>query len=653
MSSREQVIAHLKANRRAAHQFLFEHRHPETTPDFHYEMIDDWHGPSRAVMHMAYRGSAKSTIGEEAVVIRALFKEFHNCVILGESQPKANERLAAIKYEFEENEVLNEIFGDLVGTTWNEDKIILTNGVCIQSKGAGQSFRGTKHLIWRPDLLFVDDLENDENSGTPDARAKLLKYFMANVRGALAKNHRMMMTATPLGPEALAVKFYANPDWHRRRYPVKYRDVETGEWRSTWPDQRSIEEIDALEQEFRNAGSGTEFMQEYMVEAQDPASKAFTPDMFRTEATVRAYQPVVSVYDPARTAKEKSAHTGVVHGSWSGNRLLVWEAYGRTWMPDQIIDDMFRQQERFNSATVGVEDHGLHEFLMQPLRAEQVRRQQLLPLKIVKPPKGKDDFIRSLQPFFKAGEVIFAGECADLRQQLEDFPTGRKDVPNALAYFLTLRPGQLVYDGLGPQHIVEDMVAARGSPVWVTVNSRNGMTAAVLMQLVNGSLHILADYVREGDAGIVLADILQDATLEAAMKPRLMAAPAHFEKFETVGLRAAARKIPVEVRQGGPEHVGREEVRALLRRAAHGQSALMVSTRARWVLNGFLSGYAYGVEKTGALSSEPVEGNYRVLMECIETFTALLRNPVLDDTDSAINYAQTADGRRYISARAR
>jgi hypothetical protein len=50
---------------------------------------------------------------------------------------------------------------------------------------------------------------------------------------------------------------------------------------------------------------------------------------------------------------------------------------------------------------MGVEEDGLNEFLMQPIRQEQVRRGMMLPVEGVRAPIGKIDFIRALQPFFR------------------------------------------------------------------------------------------------------------------------------------------------------------------------------------------------------------------------------------------------------------
>ena len=142
-----------------------------------------------------------------------------------------------------------------------------------------------------------------------------------------------------------------------------------------------------------------EYMQEYMVEAVDPSTRVFSRSMFKVEPIVRTWHPTYAMYDPARTVKASSAHTGKVVFSWVGTKLIVWEAEGELWMPDKIIEDIFKTAEQYNPIKIGVEKDGLEEFLLQPLRAEQIRRATIIPVVGLSAPAGKLAFIRSLQPF--------------------------------------------------------------------------------------------------------------------------------------------------------------------------------------------------------------------------------------------------------------
>jgi hypothetical protein len=186
--------------------------------------------------------------------------------------------------------------------------------------------------------------------------------------------------------------------------------------------------------------------------------------------------------------------------------------------------------------------------------------------------------------------------------------------------------------------------------MYLAVNATQMYTTAVLIQVNDGVFNVIWDAVREGDPGAVLAGIVADSGLEAGQRPRLYAGPEHFGNYDTVGLRGAARKVPVDLSQSGLGLDGRDEVRGLLRRQIRGGPALRVSTRARWTLNAFAGGFCKSVGKNGVLSEFPDPGPYETLMSGVESFASLLKMGSIGE-DQPVNWQTTSDGRRYISSR--
>src|SRR6516225_7577081 len=128
---REQLIRKFADDRVIAHQALFAHRHGSTTPKFHDELITLMHSGAPKVLVMAFRGGGKSTLAEEMIILAAAMKLVKNVLIIGANSERANDRLRAIKHELVSNELLIELFGNLVGPTWNEARIELANGVVL------------------------------------------------------------------------------------------------------------------------------------------------------------------------------------------------------------------------------------------------------------------------------------------------------------------------------------------------------------------------------------------------------------------------------------------------------------------------------------------------------------------------------------------
>lgn len=646
-----------------AHEYFFGQNHTEATPAFHEEMIEDWHSDEPNVGAMAFRGAAKSTRAEEAIAISIWFERARNIVVLGDSEARAIDRIRAIKNIILNNERGQRLFNVGMGDIWTETKVTFSNGIILQGYGRGQSLRGVKHLDNRPDLIFLDDIEDEESVKTPEGRAKTMTWFTKTVIPAKTPNGKMRMAATPLHPNALAPTLAAAKDhWLFKKYPIIYKD-ELDNWKATWPERYSVAWAEHKKAELNALGEGDTFIQEYMVQATNPATQVFTPDLIRVVPQVRSWHAVYAMYDPARTTHKKSATTGKAVWSWIGRKMVIWDAFARKLMPDEIVQDIFECEERFSPVAIGVEETGLNEWLRQPLRTEQVQRGVTLPLRALNAPKGKMDFIKGLQPYFKAGEVEFACDLPELRDQLLGFPTGDIDAPNALAYALRMKLGAPIYDSFRAEHMCVELRPTPRSPLWLAVNSDGRCTTAAMCQINQGQLTIFSDWMREGDPGQVLGDILMEAAMEtpdgradhglklpttaSRMSLRLIAPRPHFDLYSPIGLRAAVKKIPADLNKGGDIAQGRAELRRLFERVVHGQPAVRIDTRATWTARALAGGFCRTAEMV-----EPDANAYRVMMEGVESFAAMLRGASVQD-DSVGNFDYTSSGQRFRSARAR
>lgn len=644
-----EIVERLSRNRPLAHETLFKARHPNATPEFHAELINLWHGNRPNICFIAFRGSGKSTLSEEGLVIKTVLHEFENAIIFGASFDLAAQRLHAVRREFEKNEELLQIFGDLRSQPWADDKLEFTNGVVIQAMGRGQSMRGTKEETKRPDFILLDDIEDRESVRTPEARKKVGDWLFGDVIPAGDYKPVVRMLANDLHPECIPNQL-KNPDsdFLVKVYPWEYLDA-GGERRATWPGRFPLEFIDKKRLQLYALGRAAEYAQEYMCQSEVQDDKPFRIQDFRIVPRVRSWEGTYAMFDPARTVGANSALTGWAVWSWIGTKLIVWEAGGKKLLPNEIVSKVFEVFKEFNCVEVGVEEDGLNQFLLQPLRHEATKRRILLPLKPMKAPNGKNDFIRGLQPFFLAHEVEFTRDLPELKGQLLSFPSGLKDIPNALAYALKMRPGAPVYEDFGLRHVAEELQCLESRTAFIVLNATRSYTTGALVQALDGTVRIYRDWAREGSPGEIVGDIIREARLEAGQDVTPLIGPQHYDKYTNVGLQQAIARIPMEVRRGGPYDAGKAEIRRLLQKDSRDMPALLVSSRARWTLNALSGGYARLVNPQGMIVDFAEEGIYRTLMEGVENFTSTMKFQS-SEQDYSPNYAYTKEGTRYLTS---
>jgi hypothetical protein len=680
MTKVAEQIERMRADRWLAHQTIFERRHEQKSSPAHADLVRGIHGPEARLNIEGFRGFAKTTYLEEAAVLRACFGEFrYMAVVSANFRPLALQRMAAIKREFEINRVLRELFGDMRGTIWQEGQIVLKNGACIQAIGRDMSVTGLKWLDSRPDALLIDDVEDPDEMRSDVERLVTWDWLMKTMIPSLA--HPMRSWVRSLGtrrgngslPERLE-----KAGWKTVKFPIEYQAETTimhnGEptfRRATWPGKFPLSTIDAMRWEYR--GDMHTYSQEYMCQATSESARDFKEGSFRTVVRERRWEGVYAIYDPARTRGQQSATTGKAVASWVGRKLVVWQGSAHRWLPNEIVDDMFAVAAEFDPIWICVEENGLHEWLKTPIRDEQLRRAVSIPFKPLRAPKGQTAFIRGLQIYFEAGEVEFAGDCADLKAQLLSFPYPPIDAPNALAYMLHMRPGQPIYENFRDDHISLEVSLSPWRPLYLAGNARDGWSTAALVQVMDGQIHILADWAVEGPPEDAIASIATEARLiGSTMRPGRAAQPRgydalklpdtapvyfrspatwvvpleHFNPWHNLGLVQAIGRLPATATRGGDEPEGRDYLHTALARMAHGDAAVQISERARWTLRALAGGYCRARNGTDA---EP--GPYRCLMEGIEALLGLIRLGVAeDDEEAAPNYAYDRQGRRYVSA---
>lgn len=183
-------------------------------------------GSKRAIA--APRGHAKSTNFTFKDSLHAILYAYkHYLIILSDSSDQAEAFLEDIKDELEDNADIIEDFGCMKGEdTWKSGTIKTTNGVKVDAVGSGKKLRGRKNRSWRPDLIVLDDIENDENVNTPEQRKKLLNWFNKAVMKAGDTYTDIMYVGTILHYDSLLSNTLKNPEFKSRKYRavISYAD---------------------------------------------------------------------------------------------------------------------------------------------------------------------------------------------------------------------------------------------------------------------------------------------------------------------------------------------------------------------------------------------------------------------------------------------
>lgn len=622
----------LYRDRRRAHATLFggAHRKSNATPEFHGEMTDDFHSDIPNLLQIAFRGAAKSTLGEEGAVIKAIFREFRYCLIVSSISDIAEMRLHAIKRQFEANESILEIFGNLKSRPWEDNQIELSTGIVFRAVGRGQAIRGGKDEDVRPDFILLDDIEDLKAVANETQLKKTLSWFDGELVGSAdAPNLKMRMLANDMGPDCLANKLKdARSGWTVKVYPW----IKDGS--AIWEDRYPLASCLAKKTEMYVRGSGDEYEREYMCNSTRPEAKTFRDEFKRIEDRVRVYEPVNAMVIPAPISSSalSVAPCAAAVWSWVEDKLIVWECWSRSLQTHEIVREVQRIDKQYRPVKLGVEMEAHDDWLRAQLKLPSIVT--------VKQRADDTEAIRALQPFFIGKQVLFAGEPLESWPQFMSFPNGSIDAAHALSFALNADIGnsdEPPYEDFSFANISPELTSDDGAMI-LALNANETHLGAALCQIGARGLRVFADWMSDKiteDAALVM---IQQANLTAARQCQTIMPQLHFAKsFNTLPSRL--RKMGIATSMGGALDDGSRELKRMLREKSNGLPRVMVDANARWTMNGFLAGYTRSADN----------GPYAAIMHGLESVVALAA--VGDLASDTRTNAVSRDGREFFSAR--
>lgn len=446
------------ASQSQLHRFLF-FRLPQ--------MLQSKESQAQAVA--APRGEAKSTLVTQLFTLWCIVTHRkHYIVLVMDSIDQAYPMLEAVKAELEFNPRLAMDFADACGQgrVWQAGTVVTANDIKVQVAGSGKKLRGLRHGAFRPDLVVLDDIENDEQVRNPAQRDKLETWLKSAVLhlGGVGQKFDVVYIGTILHYDSVLNRTLNNPMWHSIKFKAMLR----------WPERMDL--WDEWEAILRNNGAAGAGMAQAFYEANkaemergaqtswaargvldlmkirvrdgheafdselqnDPVSSENAP--FANAMRFWTELPPDLVYfgalDPslgkAGASRDPSA---ILVGGYqrSTGKLFVVAAQIKKRLPDLIIEDVIRLHQQYRCALWFVETVQFQEFLKDELVKRSAARGCPVPARAVKPIADKLLRIETLQPHMANGLIWLHDTQATLIEQLRHFPkAAHDDGPDAL-----------------------------------------------------------------------------------------------------------------------------------------------------------------------------------------------------------------------------
>ena len=436
------------------------------------EVID---GPTDGrEVHQAPRGEAKSTYETQLGSLWCIVTgRKHMIGIIMNTEEQAAEMLESIKAELDTNPRLAMDFPEACGRgrVWQATTIVTANNRKVRIGGTGKKIRGMKHGPHRPDLVFLDDLENDDNVRDKGQRDKVQDFVLKAVLGLAgpAGGMDVFWPGTSLHYDAAINRVSRKPGWRRKVfksimqwpdrmdlwdkwegiYTAGADDEEAKEAAEaealafyqankeamdagavvSWPDVRPLYRLMCMRATDHDA-----FNQEQQNEAGNDDTAPFKTLQFWVDR--RNDWLFFGAIDPSLGKQNKKRDpSAILVGGLNRNTMVldVVEADICRRVPDLIISRAIDLQAEYQCLAWGVETVQFQEFMY----TELLKRAALLGIAFpgIPMPENveKDLRIISLQPHVANGKIRTHRSHGVLNEQLKFWPEAdHDDGPDAL-----------------------------------------------------------------------------------------------------------------------------------------------------------------------------------------------------------------------------
>ena len=375
-----------------------------------------------------------------------------------------------LKFNLKTIQICKQICG--VSKNWKVGEFVTKNGVKLKAFGSGKRLRGVSYGAYRPDVVIIDDLENDTNVRSKDQRDKLQDWIdeavlnLGSVDGSLL----VVYIGTVLHSDSVLARKLKLSYWNAKRFAsiVQFPDR-----MDLWDEYCEIYKKEGLEaatkfyhlqKETMDFGSVVLWKEALPIDAlmrkraenlrafnkeqmNAPLSEQqkFTLDKIKYYHGEPRTDYRVMYVDPAGNGKKSDFTAITVLGANKGERrCYILKSVVKNLGAKAIIKTVLELQIQFKCRLVAIETNGGQFFLKAWLLESAFDKNVYLPLRGVNNHKNKGERIETLELPIENEELLFGNDTGLLIEQLIEYPEGKHDdAPDSLAgaYSLIKRGG--------------------------------------------------------------------------------------------------------------------------------------------------------------------------------------------------------------------
>ena len=373
-------------------------------PAFHGRIWHKLEDPANRLVNIqVFRDGAKTSLLRMFAGKRIGYGISRTILYVSKSERHAIRSVDWLRKQVESNELYSKVFGLTPGRKWQGTEAEIyhhsfEHPIWVLGLGITGSTRGVNIDDYRPDLIVVDDVIDDENSATPEQREKVDDLILGALKYSLAPKSEspsatLAMLQTPMDFEDASVKALKDPEWTSEVFGCwteATKDMPLEFQESIWPERYPSEDLRKEKQAALARNKLSVFMREKECRLISPEASAFRrewlkfydeSDLLKNEhklVNILSIDPVPppSEREVAKGLQGKNYEAFSIISYFQGDYYLREYVINRGHDPQWTISTFFNLLTRYRPRKVAIESIAYQRTLSWILSQEMKKRGQ-------------------------------------------------------------------------------------------------------------------------------------------------------------------------------------------------------------------------------------------------------------------------------------
>lgn len=427
---------------------------PTGIPEFHRQWWEMCCSPHKFVAIAAPRGHAKSTaITHSYTLANICMRKRQFILVVSDTEQQASYFVNDLKKELQDNEDLVKVFGIKSFPKETETDFIVEfddgHQIRVVGKGSEQKVRGMKWDNKRPDLIVMDDMENDEIVMNDERRLKFRNWFSGALLPCRSVTGIIRYVGTILHMDAMlerlmpkesdkrntVTELFTRSPYQSQWYAVKYKAHNPDFSEVLWPTRWSEKALKAERQHYIDQGQADKYSQEYLNVPIDEANSYFKRSDFvpMQEENFRSNKVFYIGCDLAFATEHtvKGDWTVFVVGAVDEDGVLnIVEVIRERMDSVEAVSTIMELQKRYDPQYFFFEKGAMTNSVLPHLKVAQLEENRFVTIELFARIVDKISFAQTIRARMRSKRVRFDKRATwflDLETECMRFPRDRHD----------------------------------------------------------------------------------------------------------------------------------------------------------------------------------------------------------------------------------